>query len=308
MRRRIALACLAVLVTLSAYARDQAPEPSATVRDRGAREILIADSGWNLLGEGYHLTGDSTVDAAGTVYFSDARRNRILTIDPDGRIGTWREDTSGAHGVALGPDGRVYAGQHEQKRIVAFSRAGAESVITEGVQSHHLTVTSRRHIYFTVPPTRQVWLVETPGQRRVVHEGFKWPRGVRTSPDESALVVSDPPANQIWSFRIQSDGSLSDGRPLYRLETSREKPESDAGGMAFDSEGFLYVATTLGVQVCDRQGRVTAIIGAPGESVSAVLFGGRDLQWLYVTDGSKVWRRAVRRHGAAPWGGSVQQR
>ena len=70
--------------------------------------------------------------------------------------------------------------------------------------------------------------------------------------------------------------------------------------MVFDSEGFLYVATNIGVQVCDQQGRVTAVIDAPGESVSAVFFGGPGLQRLYVTDGNKVWRRPVKRRGAAP--------
>ena len=76
--------------------------------------------------------------------------------------------------------------------------------------------------------------------------------------------------------------------------------------MAFDSEGFLYVATNVGVQVCDRQGRVTAVIDAPGESVSAVFFGGPGLLWLYVTDGDRVWRRPVKRGGAAPLKGRTQ--
>lgn len=108
------------------------------MKDRGANEILIAGRHWELLGEWYHLTDDSTVDQAGNVYFSDARKNRILKIDLDGGVSTWREDTNGAHGVALGPDGRLYAGPHDRKRIAAFSRDAAEPVITEGAQSARL--------------------------------------------------------------------------------------------------------------------------------------------------------------------------
>jgi gluconolactonase len=285
------------------YAQDQAQGRPNIVTDRGANQLLIAGRGWELLGEQYHLTGDSTVDAVGNVYFSDARRNRILKIDLDGAISTWREQTRGAHGVALGPDGRVYAGQHERKAIVAFSSDGAESVIVEGVQSHHLTATSRNHIYYTVPPTREVWLADAPGRKRVVHKGLRWPRGVRTSPDESVLVVNDPETEWVWSFQIEPDGSLSNGRRFYRLETSGPKRETDAGGMAFDSEGFLYVATNLGIQVCDREGRVVAIIAPPGNSASAVFFGGEGLRWLYATDGGNMWRRPVTRRGAAPWNG-----
>jgi sugar lactone lactonase YvrE len=126
------------------------------------------------------------------------------------------------------------------------------------------------------------------------------PRGVRASPDESVLVLNDPPTRWVWSFRIEANGSLARGRHFCRLDTKGKNPETDAGGMAFDSEGFLYVATNIGVQVCDPQGRVTAVIDAPGESVSAVFFGGPGLQWLYVADGDKVWRRPVKRRGAAP--------
>jgi sugar lactone lactonase YvrE len=69
--------------------------------------------------------------------------------------------------------------------------------------------------------------------------------------------------------------------------------------MVFDSEGFLYVATKIGVQVCDPTGRVTAIIDTPGgEGVAGVFFGGPGLQWLYVTDGDKVYRRPAKRRGA----------
>jgi sugar lactone lactonase YvrE len=136
----------------------------------------------------------------------------------------------------------LYAGQHERKRIVAFSSAGTESVIAEGIQTHHLTVTSRNDIYFTEAPTHKVWLVDAAGRKHVVHERMDWPRGVRASTDESLLLVNDPRTNWIWSFLIQNDGSLINGRPTYHLGS-----KTDAGGMTFDSEGFLYVATKFGV-------------------------------------------------------------
>jgi sugar lactone lactonase YvrE len=307
MPRALSFAFLAGLVVWPIYGQNQPRGRLESLKDRGAQEIFIDGRQWDLLGEGYHLTADSTVDTLGNVYFTDVRRNRVLRIDLDGTIKTARENTNGAHGVAFGPDGRLYAGQHDRKRIVAFSSDGRESVITEGVQSHHLTVTSRNHIYFTVPPTHEVWLADTAGQKRVVHKGLNWPRGVRASPDESVLIVNDPPTRWVWAFQIQADGSLTKRRRACRLETRDEKGETDAGGMAFDSEGFLYVATNMGIQVCDRQGRVSAVIDGPGESVSAVFFGGPGLQWLYVTDGAKLWRRPVKRRGTAPLNGKAKQ-
>ena len=265
-----------------------------------ARRVLVADKSWNLLGQGYQLTGDSAVDGQGNVFFTDSRNNRILRIDLAGKISVWKEASNGAHGVAFGRDGRLYAGQHDRKRIVAFSSDGTESVIAEGVQSHHVTVTSRNEIYFTEGPAHKVWMADAADHKRVVSEGLDWPHGVRASADRSFLVVNDSHTRWVWKFRIRADGSLTGGKPFCRLDTRDESSSPDPGEMTFDSEGFLYIPTKTGIQVCDHKGRVAAIIAAPGgESVNDVFFAGPGLQWLYVTDGDGVYRRPAGHRGAA---------
>jgi sugar lactone lactonase YvrE len=229
-----------------------------------------------------------------------------MKIDGAGTISVWKENSYGAHGIAFGPDGRLYTAQHERNRIVAFSRDGTESVIAEGVQTHHLTVTARNTIYFAEAPVHHVSMIDATGRRRVVHDGINgginWPHGIRASTDQSLLMINDPHTRWVWSFQIGTDGSLTNGQPFYRLETGDDSSETDAGGMAFDMDGFLYVATKVGVQVCDQPGRVNTIINPPGsESLSAVFFGGPDLQWLYATDGDKVYRRPMKRRGAPTW-------
>jgi gluconolactonase len=277
---------------------------SAKLNERGIYTILDPDHDWELLGsETYQLTTDSAVAKDGSVYFTDNRNKRILKADLEGKITVWKENSGGAHGIAFGPDGRLYAGQHDKKRIVALSTDGAESVLTEGVQTHHLAVTARNDVYFTDAPNHRVWLLDAKGDRRVVSEQIAFPRGVHASTDQSLLVVNDPQTKWVWSFQIQTDGSLTNGEAFYHFETPDESSESDAGGMTFDTEGFLYVATNQGVQVCDQPGRVVAIIGSPpGTSgVSNVFFAGPDLKWLYVSDGERLYRRAVKRQGAASW-------
>ena len=66
----------------------------------------------------------------------------------------------------------------------------------------------------------------------------------------------------------------------------------------FDTTGHLYVATNMGIQVCDQAGRVVGIIRHPpsGRALD-IVFGGKDLTTLYATAGDKVWRRALRRKG-----------
>ena len=262
-------------------------------------QILVPGQSWTLLGQGYQLTADSAVNKDGIVYFSDAHNNRIMKIDLEGRITTWKEESHGTHGVAFGPDGLLYAGQHDRKRIVAFSQDGTESVVAEGMQTHHLTVTSDNRIYFSDAPGHRVWTVEA-GHARIVSDAVDWPRGVRVSPDRSTLVVNAPRTKWVWQFRIQADGSLTAGHPFCQLKTRPGSSASDAGGMAFDSEGLLYIATNTGIQVCDSEGRITGVIDTPSaEGASNLWFAGPGLQWLYVTDGDKLYRRPVKRRGAS---------
>jgi sugar lactone lactonase YvrE len=170
------------------------------------------------------------------------------------------------------------------------------------MQTHHLTVTERGEVYFADPLSHKVWLVDAAGQQRVVTGEINWPHGLRVSTDQSLLAVTDPHTRWIWSFQIQRDGSLANGQPFYHLESRDEVTETDAGGLTFDTDGFLYVATSLGVQVCDPAGRVTAILNPPGlAGTNNVFFAGPNMQWLYVTDGERVYRRPSKRRGVTSW-------
>jgi sugar lactone lactonase YvrE len=72
--------------------------------------------------------------------------------------------------------------------------------------------------------------------------------------------------------------------------------------MTVDSEGFLYVTTNMGVQICDQPGRVEGIVRKPQDGpLSNIVFGGPGLDTLYVTAGDKVFRRRTRRKGVLPW-------
>jgi len=75
--------------------------------------------------------------------------------------------------------------------------------------------------------------------------------------------------------------------------------------MAVDGHGYLFVATLLGIQVCDEQGRVAAILNRPDQAdsslgpITGIAFGGADRQYLYAVVGNKVFRRhLVRRPGS----------
>jgi len=281
-------------------------KPTNGTRHFLTNNVLDPDKDWELVSQGHKFTEGPAVDAEGNVFFSDIPNNRIHRIGLDGKVTVFKEDTGGVNGLMFGQDGRLYGCQNGRKRIVAYARDGKESVIAEGVESNDLVVNARREIYFTDPANKRVWFIDAKGNKRVVHEGIAFPNGVRLSPDQSFLTVSDTAGRWIWSFLIQPDGSLADGVPFHRLEIPDEVESgvlrSGADGMTIDSDGFLYVATKLGIQISDPIGRTVAILRKPQSSdPSNVVFGGPDLKTLYVTSGDKVFRRQIRRKGTLPW-------
>ena len=86
------------------------------------------------------------------------------------------------------------------------------------------------------------------------------------------------------------------------MHTPIDTNVSGADGMTVDNEGNLYVATTLGLQVFDPDGRCHLIISKPQDKkLSNVVFGGPNRDTLYVTSSDKVYKRKTDAIGAVPW-------
>ncbi len=101
----------------------------------------------------------------------------------------------------------------------------------------------------------------------------------------------------MWSYQITADGSLAHKQRYYHLHVPDTAEDSGADGLRTDRDGRLWVATRLGLQVCDQAGRVNAIIPTPNGKVSNLTFGGPNFDVVVATCGDKVYRRKVRVQG-----------
>ncbi len=163
-----------------------------------------------------------------------------------------------------------------------------------------LAAAGRAGRWLADPEKRTITFVDTSGRRRVVYEDVA-ATGLALSPDQSLLAVAERASRWVWSFQAQPDGSLQNGERFYRLESPDESSDAEARGLVFDREGSLYVATRIGVQVCDQPGRVNAILNAPtSAAVASLVFGGPELDTLYAAAGDRVFGRRLRRRGLGP--------
>ena len=143
-----------------------------------------------------------------------------------------------------------------------------------------------------------VWMVGRGEQRRLVAR-VPHASALAFSAERTFLYVAEDSTAWVHSYRILADGSLDVGQPFFRLETGAVRTIATAG-MTTDSDGRLYVATDLGVQVFDRQGRLGAILAVPGGVVTGIGFGGERLDQLRVAVGTTVQRRKLSVRGASP--------
>jgi sugar lactone lactonase YvrE/enterochelin esterase-like enzyme len=281
------------------------PEPIAVGKGSAPfQEVVLPGEGWTLVGEGYRFTEGAAANAQGDVYFNDIPTSTTYRIAADGTLSTWLEDANRPNGQAFAPDGRLVVVETGSARVVARGADGKSEVLAEGIKGNDLVVRHDGTVYVTEPQPApnaksKVWMIR-PGQAaKVVDEGLTYANGVTLSPDQSLLYVADARSHWVWSYQVQPDGTLAHKQQFYHLHAPDTADDGGADGMKTDREGRLYVATRLGVQVCDQAGRVNVILPTPGGArVTNLAFGGPDHDVLVVTCGDKVYRRKVKTRGA----------
>src|SRR5262249_15620278 len=136
-------------------------------------------------------------------------------------------------------------------------------------------------------------VVDTPGVGR--------PAGLALSPDDSTLFVGDAAGNSIWAFRVEKGGMLSAGEPYCPLRLKPGEKESGVTCVLTDAAGRIYAGTPLGVQIFDPTGRLCGVLNQPCEGrLTALAFGGTDLNVLYMACGDSLFSRQMLAKGKSP--------
>jgi gluconolactonase len=266
-------------------------------------QVILAGEDWQLLGQGYQFPGGLCAAPDGTVYFADSGANRVYRVGTDGSVSAVRSETSGAQALAMRADGSLVASQPDGRRVVQYTGDTAEKFIATETGVKDLVVASSGLIYFTDPTTRGVKMLDAKGTVTVLDTGVEFPAGLCLTPDQSLLLVSDMVGQLVFSFQIQNDGTLAHRQRYFHLHQPDDPHGSAADGMCVDTLGRLYVASAMGVQICDQAGRVNGILRLPepGMWATDVCLGGKNLDELFLTAGDKLWRRKTRAKGVLPY-------
>ena len=131
--------------------------------------------------------------------------------------------------------------------------------------------------------------------------GLKFSNGITFSPDQTLLYVDDSNSHWVYSYQIQPDGTLGYKQRYFHLHVPDDGDDSGADGMRCDLDGRLYVATRMGIQVCDQAGRVECIIPTPNGRIANLTFGGENFDTIFAACGEEIYKRKVKVKGALPF-------
>ncbi len=272
------------------------------------REILPADNaGWQKIDAEFQGACGLAADAQGKVYLSDAPAATVFRLGADDKPAVFARGSAFA-AEGFGPDGTLYGVDAPARKIVAFDAQGLSHVVAEGIAGRGILVTHGGAIYISEPgehsdmPSR-IWQIKPGGEKKIIDEGLLSASGIAFAPDGGLFFAAEKTTRWIYSYVAQPDGTLADKQPYYWLHITDIPNDSGAEEIAVDAHGDLYVATRMGVQMCDQNGRVRAILPLPTPSgpVRSLCFGGEHFNTLYVTDGKQVFKRVLRIPGCPPW-------
>ena len=249
------------------------------------QEILIPGEDWKLVAEGYRFTEGPAANAKGEVFFNDIPNSKTYKIGLDGKVSLFLADSK--KGQRPGVRARRPALRRRRpapSQVLAYDAAGKPTVIADGFRGNDLVVRHDGGIYVTNPG----WNGTRPEQG-LVHQPQGREEGRRHRPEVlqrhhplarpvAALRRRQPARHWVYSYQIQPDGSLAHKQKYYHLHVPDTADDSGADGMRVDRDGRLYVATRMGIQVCDQAGRVNCIIPTPNGKIANLCFGGERLR------------------------------
>ena len=274
-------------------------------KSRTAR-FLVDGEDWELLSEGHGFTEGPAVSPKGDLFFSDLPQSKIHRVSQDGKVSLFLEDTSTTNGLAFGPDGRLYGCRTGRGEIVAWNiDTKEEEILATGIRGNDLVVAHNGNLYCTEPGKKTVWLIRPGAKPQLASDAWSGVNGVTLSPDQTLLYAADFRGRYVWSAQVRADGSLQHVQPFFHMHLSPADIDSrsQADGLCVAKEGYLLVATAMGVQICDQPGRVQLILPPPlgARHPANLTFGGPDGMTLYATSGDKVFKRRIGLEGAFPW-------
>jgi gluconolactonase len=281
-RFRLPMSCLILLLPLAA--QDPPEQPSGQVEK---------------VAHGFRFTEGPVWSHDGYLLFSDIPSGKIMKHVLGGSTEVYRASSNGAAGNAFDAQGRLYTCETHARRVTRTDKKGRIEVLADKWDGkrfnapNDIVVNKSGHVYFTDPAfgnqqdTREldfygVYHIAPKGLLSVIAKPAGRPNGITLSPNGRILYVANSDERNIRAYDVDHDGEVSHERVAI------SNIEGIPDGIRTDEKGNLYVAAK-GIAVYSPEGKLLTTIPV-AETPSNCAFGDADLQTLYITARTSVYR------------------
>ena len=235
-------------------------------------------------------------DSSKYIFFSDIPASKIYKYSKSHGIEVFVESEVNTNGIFY-KFGRLYVCESGGRQLVTYDLDGTKlDVLTDDFNGepfnspNDLFVDDSGGVYFTDPSFGQtpvseesVYYMDPRGNTSRIVTGMTKPNGIILTNDHKKLIVSDTYDRYVYCWDVISNGIIENKQIYCTLGMEPGKGnESGADGMTMDRLGFLYVTTSIGIQVFDTAGAIHDTIILP-ERPTNCTFGGDSLNELYIT-------------------------
>ncbi len=292
-----------------------APPTSGSTVKTDVPGVVRAGTAIELVAQGFDGTEGPLALPDGSLIFTENRVDRVRRIAPDGAVSVFLERGRNPNALARASDGSIVAAQTAGPGIGVIYPADKARVLVASFEGkplnrpNDLIVDRAGGIYFTdpgagpaqrqpgvaalaAPPVPALYFLNPKGELKRLTTDAKRPNGVSLSPDEKTLYVADTFGEYVLAYQVRANGAVSQPKNFARLAGFKQTdngPSSGADGLAIDSQGRLYVATSAGVEIFDVRGKALGIIELP-KAPQNLAFAGAGGSTLYIVGRGAVWK------------------
>ena len=259
---------------------------------------------------GYRFLNGPVWSPDDVLLFSDTPTDRMFRYASGKGTSEVSTYSGGISAATFDAKGNMYAAEPRARRVTRLDKKGKLDIVAERFEGKRLNspndLVVRRDgtVFFTDPAFGEqqdnvelgfygVFRITTKGELSTIARWKTRPNGIAISQDGRTLFVSDSDAQTVHAIDLDKDGVASSDRVIV------SKIPGAPGGLRADVEGNIYVAAR-NVFVFSAKGELVRTIQLP-EKPSSLTFGDPELQSLYITAQTSVYRVKIGVKGVVPY-------
>lgn len=295
------------------------------IYDSAVLDIINPEADFEILADGFMWSeGPLWVDELQSVLFSDVPANKIykwnekdgisIFLESTGHSGKENKDSNrGSNGLILDQDNNLLICQHGDRRIARLNAdlknpqakflTIADNYNGKKFNSpNDLVMDNEGNIYFTDPPyglpenktgeigINGVYKISPDKKLTLLVDSLNKPNGIGMSLDNKILYInqSDPNAKALYSFDINEDGSLENGKILFDFQTFAKELKGLPDGLKVHKSGNIFATGPGGIHIISPDGKQLALIYT-GKPTANCAFD-TDQKYLYMTTSDMLTR------------------